>query len=114
MMRSVFITSAAVLTLLLSGPHIASAGDCGGAALSSCNDYCGGATQVASCTRDGPTPICLCNETTKDVNGNAYGTATQETESGHGNLNPKTTGQNGGTTYPEESCTGNQGQCKKK
>lgn len=113
MMRSVFITSAAILTLLLSGPNIASAASCGGAAAASCTDYCGSAG-VQSCEKDGPTPVCLCKETTKDVNGNAFGTATQDTESGQGNLNPKTTGQNGGTAYPEESCTGNQGQCKKK
>ena len=110
--RCVSITSAAVLALLLSGPSVTSAADCGGAAAASCTDYCGTAG-VASCTKDGPTPVCLCNETTKDVNGNAYGTATQDTESGQGNLNTKTTGQNGGTTYPEQDCTGNQGQCKK-
>jgi len=53
-------------------------------------------------TKDGPNSICVFPETTKDVNGNAFGTATQDTSTGQGNLDNKTT----------TTCTGNQGQCK--
>ena len=77
-----------------------------------CTSFCGGAANVAEFGRIGSDPFCTCNETTKDVNGNAFGTATQQEESGHGNLSPKTTGQDGGTTYPQEACGGNKGQCK--
>jgi hypothetical protein len=76
-----------------------------------CTSFCGDAG-VASFSKIGSDPNCVCNETTKDVKGNAFGTATQQEESGHGNLSPKTTGQDGGTTYPQKDCTGNQGQCK--
>jgi hypothetical protein len=58
----------------------------------------GGGTYV----KDGPDSICVYPETTKDVPGNAFGTATQETTTGQGNLGNK----------PVDECTGNQGQCK--
>jgi hypothetical protein len=51
---------------------------------------------------DSGTKVCQCAETTKDVNGNANGTATQTTTTGQGNLDNKTA----------TTCTGNQGQCK--
>ncbi|SDA73104.1 hypothetical protein [Sinorhizobium sp. NFACC03] len=75
---------------------------CPGVSADQCTDFCG-AAGVASCTKTGSTPDCVCNETTKDVNGNANGTATQEEASGQGNIGNKT----------EEACTGNTGQCKK-
>jgi hypothetical protein len=53
-------------------------------------------------TKDGPNSICVYPETTKDVPGNAFGTATQDTTTGQGNLGNKT----------KNECTGNQGQCK--
>ena len=53
-------------------------------------------------TKDGPNSICVYPETTKDVPGNAFGTATQDTTTGQGNLGNK----------PVSACTGNQGQCK--
>lgn len=53
-------------------------------------------------TKDGPDSICTYPEETKDVNGNAYGTATQDTTTGHGNLG----------NDPVDTCTGNPGQCK--
>jgi hypothetical protein len=53
-------------------------------------------------TKDGPNSICVFPETTKDVNGNAFGTATQDTSTGQGNLDNKT----------QTVCTGNPGQCK--
>ncbi len=75
---------------------------CPGVSATQCTDFCGDAG-VASCTKTGSTPDCQCNETTKDVNGNANGTATQDTAEGQGNIGNKT----------EEACTGNVGQCKK-
>lgn len=75
---------------------------CPGVSADQCTDFCG-AAGVASCTKTGPTPDCVCNETTKDVNGNAFGTATEDSASGQGNLGNKT----------ETECTGNPGQCKK-
>ena len=54
-------------------------------------------------TKDGPNAICVEPETTKDVNGKALGTATQTTTTGQGNINPQP---------GEETCEGNQGQCK--
>jgi hypothetical protein len=66
----------------------------------------GSATECAAAggtyTKDGPNSICVFPETTKDVKGNAFGTATQDTSTGQGNLDNKTT----------TSCTGNKGQCK--
>ncbi|MER9585474.1 hypothetical protein [Mesorhizobium sp. M0276] len=53
-------------------------------------------------TKDGPNSICVYPETTKDVNGNAYGTATQDTTTGQGNLG----------NDPVTTCTGNPGHCK--
>ena len=53
-------------------------------------------------TKDGPDSTCTYPETTKDVNGNAYGTATQDTTTGHGNLE----------NDPVTVCTGNPGHCK--
>ncbi|PSH64265.1 hypothetical protein CU102_22345 [Phyllobacterium brassicacearum] len=53
-------------------------------------------------TKDGPNSICVFPETTKDVNGNANGTATQDTTTGHGNLG----------NDPVDTCTGNPGHCK--
>lgn len=58
----------------------------------------GGGTYV----KDGADSTCTYPETTKDVNGNAYGTTTQETTTGHGNLDNK----------PVDACEGNVGQCK--
>jgi len=51
--------------------------------------------------KDGPNSICTFPETTKDVKGNAYGTATTTTTTGQGNTDNKTT----------TTCTGNKGQC---
>jgi hypothetical protein len=53
-------------------------------------------------TKDGPNSICVFPETTKDVNGQALGTATTTTSTGQGNTDNKTT----------TACTGNTGQCK--
>lgn len=53
-------------------------------------------------TKDGPNSTCTYPETTKDVNGNAYGTATQDTTTGQGNLG----------NDPVTTCTGNPGHCK--
>lgn len=52
--------------------------------------------------KNGSDSVCEYPATTKDVNGNAYGTETQETTTGHGNLDNK----------PVDTCTGNPGQCK--
>jgi hypothetical protein len=75
--------------------------ECPGVSATQCTDFCGTAG-VASCTKTGSTPDCVCNEAKKDVNGNAFGTATTDTASGQGNVGNKT----------ETACTGNQGQCK--
>jgi hypothetical protein len=61
------------------------------------------ATPGATYVKDGPDSICVGPVTTKDVKGNAFGTATQNTSTGHGNLDNKTVGP---------VCEGNQGQCK--
>jgi hypothetical protein len=55
--------------------------------------------------KSGPTPICIVGPETKDVKGNAFGTATTDTTTGQGNLDNKTEGP---------VCTGNTGQCKQK
>ncbi|WP_158665376.1 hypothetical protein [Sinorhizobium fredii] len=80
----------------------AQAQTCPGVSQDQCVELCG-AAGVASCTKTGSTPNCVCNEETKNVNGNAFGTATTNTASGQGNIGNKT----------EEECTGNAGQCKK-
>jgi hypothetical protein len=84
------IAAAAALMLSASGALAASGSerDC---------DLVGG-TYI----KDGPNSICVEPETTKDVNGNAFGTTTQNTTTGQGNTGNKT----------QEECTGNQGQCK--
>ena len=91
--------------LMLGGS--AQAGSCTPSNLSSCTGTCGTAG-IADCSRTGSSVSCVCNETTKDVNGNAFGTATQDTSSGQGNLTDQ--------PPPDDltnSCTGNKGQCKK-
>lgn len=87
---------------LMIGAGGARASDCANLNLSQCESTCGTAG-VSSCTKTGSSVDCVCNTTTKDVNGNAYGTATTDTSGGQGNLDNKTTGP---------TCTGNQGQCK--
>jgi hypothetical protein len=52
--------------------------------------------------KDGPESKCIGPEETKDVNGFAYGTATQDTTIGQGNTSNKET----------TTCDGNNGQCK--
>jgi hypothetical protein len=80
--------------------------NCANLAAEQCSASCGSAG-VNSCTRTGSAVSCVCNEQTKDVNGNAFGTATQTGETGQGNLS-----EGGGGPTPSP-CTGNQGQCKK-
>lgn len=89
--------------LMLATGGAAAQDACTGVSVTQCTDFCGDAG-VASCTKDPTqsTPNCVCNEVTKDVNGNAFGTATEDTAGGKGNVGNKT----------EEACTGNQGQCK--
>lgn len=87
--------------IMLFGAGNAQAQTCPGVSQSQCEDFCGGAG-VASCTKTGSTPDCVCNETKKDVNGNAFGTATTDSASGTGNIGNKT----------ETECTGNPGHCK--
>jgi hypothetical protein len=87
---------------LVLGPSGALAQECANLAASQCSSSCGTAG-VASCTKSGPDVSCVCNETTKDVKGNAFGTATGSSSTGQGNLGNKT---------EEGPCTGNQGQCK--
>jgi hypothetical protein len=97
-------TAAAIVggALLLGVAGASAQSSCTGVSVSQCEAYCGDAG-VASCTKDPQSePNCICNEETKDVKGNAYGTATQDTAGGKGNVGNKT----------EEECTGNKGQCK--
>jgi hypothetical protein len=90
---------------LIFGPGGAAAQECPGVSQSQCEDFCAAeGSTVASCTKTGSTPDCVCNETTKDVPGLAKGTATQESAEGQGNLGNKTEPQ---------PCEGNVGQCKK-
>ena len=91
------VLAAATLAFLGGGLAI---GTGGALAASGSERECdaGGGTYV----KDGPDSICTYPETTKDVPGNAFGTATEETTTGQGNLDNKT----------EETCTGNKGQCK--
>lgn len=89
-------------TLLLGTGGALAQNNCPGVSAQQCTDFCS-AAGVATCEKTGPTPDCVCNETTKDVKGNAFGTATQESEEGQGNLGNKTEVQ---------PCEGNQGQCK--
>ncbi len=51
--------------------------------------------------KDGPNSTCVF-DTSKDVNGNAFGTETTTTTTGQGNTGNKT----------ETTCTGNPGHCK--
>ncbi|GLS41948.1 hypothetical protein GCM10010869_75450 [Mesorhizobium tianshanense] len=88
-------------TLLLGTGGALAQNLCPGVSATQCTDFCG-AAGVASCTKTGSVPDCVCNETTKDVNGNAFGTATEDTAEGKGNIGNKT----------ETDCDGNQGQCK--
>lgn len=105
MCRQLFLAVATAVSLggaLMLGTGNAGAQNlCPGVSATQCTDLCGDAG-VASCTKTGSTPDCVCNTTTKDVNGNAFGTATTDTSSGQGNLGNKT----------ETSCTGNPGHCK--
>lgn len=92
---------------VMLGTVAAQAADCTPSNFSDCSGQCGGDTQIASCTRSGSSVSCICQEKTKDVNGNAFGTATQDTSSGQGNLSDQ--------PPPDdltEACTGNRGQCK--
>lgn len=88
-------------TLLLGSGGALAQNACPGVSATQCTDFCGDAG-VLSCTKTGSVPDCQCNETTKDVNGNAFGTATQDTAEGQGNIGNKT----------ETACEGNPGQCK--
>jgi hypothetical protein len=91
-------------TLLLGTGGALAQNACPGVSAQQCTDFCAAeGSTVASCTKTGPTPDCVCAETTKDVKGNAFGTATQESAEGQGNLGNKTEVQ---------PCEGNQGQCK--
>ena len=60
----------------------------------------GSATECAALggtyTKDGPNSICVVGPETKDVKGNAFGTATTDTTTGQGNLDNK----------PTAACTG--------
>jgi hypothetical protein len=60
---------------------------------------------IICCTKTGGTVDCVCNSTTKDVPGNAFGTATQNTAGGKGNLQEA-------EKKPIKECKFNQGQCK--
>ena len=89
------------------GLFLASAALMGGALLLGTGAFASGSSTECEAaggtyTKDGPDSICVFPETTKDVNGNAFGTATQETTTGQGNTGNKTV----------ETCTGNPGQCK--
>jgi hypothetical protein len=53
-------------------------------------------------TKNGADSTCTYPVTTKDVKGNANGTATQDTTTGQGNLG----------NDPVTTCTGNPGHCK--
>ena len=99
------ITSVALATLLALSFTAAQAADCTPSNASDCTATCGGTFD--SCTRSGSSVSCVCPSTTKDVKGNAFGTATQDTSTGQGNLTdqPPPTDLTG-------SCTGNKGQCK--
>ncbi|RWN54113.1 hypothetical protein [Mesorhizobium sp.] len=90
-------------TLLLGTGGALAQNNCPGVSAQQCTDFCG-AAGVATCEKTGPTPDCVCAETKKEgVKGNAFGTATQESVEGQGNLENK----------PEpQPCEGNQGQCK--
>jgi hypothetical protein len=109
-MRGHDLILAAVTALFLGGGLSVTAGGayaqslCTGQADNQCTAFCGDAG-VASCTKTSGNVDCVCNSTTKDVRGNAYGTATQDTAEGEGNLQPA-------ANKPREECTGNQGQCK--
>lgn len=89
-------------TLLLGTGGALAQNNCPGVSAQQCTDFCG-AAGVATCEKTGSVPDCQCNETTKDVSGNAFGTATQDTAEGKGNIGNKT----------ETACEGNVGQCKK-
>jgi hypothetical protein len=101
------VAAATITGALVLGTNGAQAGSCTNSNLSDCSATCGGSANIASCTRDGSSVSCVCNETTKDVNGNAFGTATQDTSSGQGNLSDQPPSSDLTT-----SCTGNKGQCK--
>lgn len=89
---------------LLLGTGGALAQTCPGVSQTQCENFCAAeGSTVASCTKTGPTPDCVCAETTKDVKGKALGTATQESAEGQGNL---------GNQTEVQPCEGNQGQCK--
>ncbi|WP_027155950.1 hypothetical protein [Mesorhizobium sp. WSM2561] len=92
-------------TLLLGTGGTLAQNNCPGVSAQQCTDFCAAeGTTVASCEKTGPTPDCVCAETKKEgVKGNAFGTATQESAEGQGNLGNKTEPQ---------PCEGNQGQCK--
>jgi len=61
--------------------------------------------------KSGPDAICVYPEEThcSSEKGNCYGTITQDTTTGHGNLSP---GDKPGNEN-EDDCDGNKGQCKK-
>jgi hypothetical protein len=92
-MRNMYSLMTAIsLSLLAFGPTSALASGSSAACTAAGGTY----------NKDGPNSTCVFPETTKDVNGNAYGTATQITTTGQGNLDNK----------PTSTCTGNQGHCK--
>lgn len=88
---------------LLLGTGGALAQTCPGVSQTQCEEFCGGAENVASCEKIQSTPDCQCEPQPKPGPGQKLGTFTQEGESGQGNL--------GNKTQPEP-CEGNQGQCK--
>lgn len=111
--HELFLTAASAA--FVTGAVLFSAGDayaqeCNNPSVQQCQEYCTSfGSAFLSCTKDGGAVGCLCEEKTKDVPGNAFGTATQQSEEGTGNFQ-----DTGSDNKPEpQPCTGNQGQCKK-
>lgn len=104
---ALMVAAATITGTFVLGTNGAQAASCTPSNFTDCTATCGTAG-IASCSRDGSSVSCVCNETTKDVNGNAYGTATQDTASGTGNLSDQPPPDD----YTQD-CTGNKGQCKK-
>jgi hypothetical protein len=90
------MAAAATVTFLGGGFTIGTSGALASWSSTSCE------ADGGTYTKDGPDSTCTYPETTKDVSGNAFGTATQDTTTGRGNLG----------NDPEATCTGNPGQCK--
>jgi hypothetical protein len=109
MLRHHLVVTSAVAAFL-AGITMGGAGgaqaqnNCPGVSATQCEEFCAqSGAEVLSCEKTGSEPDCVCTEETKNVPGNAFGTATQTGASGQGNLGNKT---------EEAPCTGNQGQCK--